>query len=337
MSIWFVRQALMGLRQSGRPVDAVLAAAGIPLRLLDSDQSRVSATSFGALWLAIAAELDDELFGLDSRRMKVGSFALMCRSTVQSPSLQQALALAVQFLNAMLDDVRIELRREPGSLNLCIVDTPRAARPEAFRVFAHETVLIMLHGLMCWLAGRRIPIRGAAFAYAPPAWWAEYRTMYSSELAFDQPCTGIRLDAKIEQAAVVQDETSAREFLREAPHNFIVKFKNPKSCRARIRRRLRTAAPGSWPSFAALAAELDMAASTLHRRLELEGTTFRQIKDALRRDLAIDRLAHSAASVAQIAGELGFAEPSAFHRAFKLWTGLRPGDYRQRALSTPGS
>lgn len=335
VSIWFVRQALMGLRRAGGSADAVLAQAGIPARLLDTDQSRVSATHFGALWLAVAAALDDEFFGLDSRRMKVGSFALLCRSTVLAPKLEQALMLAIQYFNVLLDDSRLELGREGGIVQVRIEDRPGAHRPEAFRVYAHETVLIMLHGLACWLVGRRIAILGAAFSYPAPAWSGEYRSMYSSELAFDQPRTEIRISEKLMQAPVVQDEASAREFLREAPHNFIVKFKDPKSCQARIRRRLRSAAPEVWPSFADLATEMGMAASTLHRKLELEGTSFRHIKDDLRRDLAIDRLAHSAVSVADIAAELGFAEPSAFHRAFKLWTGLRPGDYRQR--SAPAS
>lgn len=331
VSIWFVRQALMGLRQAGRPVDALLARSGIPPRLLEFDQSRVSATHFGALWLAIAADLDDEFFGLDRRRMKVGSFALLCRSTVLAPKLAQALTLAIQYFNVLLDDSRLEMRVDEGLVCISILDHETATRSEAFRVFAHETLLIMLHGLLCWLAGRRIAILRAGFCYPAPAWSAEYRSMYSSELAFEQGRTEVRISERLLAAPVVQDEDSARDFLREAPHNFIVKFKDPKSCQARIRRRLRTAAPDAWPSFAQLATEMDMASSTLHRKLELEGTSFRHIKDALRRDLAIDRLAHSAASVAQIAVELGFAEPSAFHRAFKLWTGLRPGDYRQRS------
>ena len=334
VSIWFVRQALMSVRRAEGPVDALLSRAGIPSRLLDADQSRVSATHFGALWLAVAAELDDEFFGLDSRRMKVGSFALLCRSAVLAPKLEQALMLAIQYFNVLLDDSRLELVREDGVVHLRIEDRADASRPEAFRVFAHETALIMLHGLACWLIGRRITILGASFSYGAPVWSAEYRSMYSSELAFDQPRTEIRISEKLLALPVVRDEAAARDFLREAPHNFIVKFKDPKSCQARIRKRLRSTMPEVWPSFADLAGEMGMAASTLHRKLEIEGTSFRHIKDDLRRDLAIDRLAHSAISVAEIASELGFAEPSAFHRAFKLWTGLRPGDYRQRATTT---
>ena len=336
VSIWFVRQALAGLRRRGHDPARVLEIAAIPESLLASDQSRVSAESFGALWLAIAAELDDELFGLDSRRMKVGSFAVLCRSTAQAPDLRQALLLAVQFFNVVMDDARVALPEDAEHARISIEEQAAAARPAEFAVFAHETVLIMLHGLMCWLIGRRISIHEAAFAYSRPAWWREYQSMYSTELTFDAGRSRIEFDARALDAPVVQDEASVREFLREAPHNFIVKFKDRNSWSARIRRRLRSAPPSEWPDLGAVATELGVAVSTLHRKLDQEDITFREIKDSLRRDLAIDRLTHSGDSVARIATELGFAEPSAFHRAFKLWTGVRPGDYRRARIPAAG-
>ena len=334
VSIWFVRQAVAGLVRHGRSPDPLLRKAGIPSSLLEIDQARISAGSFGALWLGIAAELDDELFGLDTRRMKVGSFAVLCRATALAPSLRPALLLALQFFNLAMDDAKVGLSEvEAGTIQVTIEDLPGRDRPQDARVFAHETVLIMLHGLMCWLIGRRIPIHAAAFAYGRPPWWVEYQSMYSAELEFDAERSSLSLDARVLDAAIHQDEASVREFLREAPHNFIVKFKDRNSWSARIRRRLRNAVPADWPDFGAIAAEFEIASSTLHRKLDFEGISFREIKDALRRDLAIDRLTHSGTSIAQIAEELGFAEPSAFHRAFKQWTGVPPGDYRRRQLA----
>src|SRR5690606_32132358 len=106
--------------------------------------------------------------------------------------------------------------------------------------------------------------------------------------------------------------------------------KNTAGFSALIRRKLRTAARTEWPDFNAFARALHMAPSTLRRRLEDEGQSFQAIKDELRRDLAIHYLCHTSKSVMDISSELGFSESSAFHRAFKKWTGAGPGEYRQR-------
>lgn len=333
VSIWFVRQAVAGLVRHQRDAAPILQAAGIPMALLQVDQARVSAASFGALWLTIAAELDDELFGMDRRRMKVGSFALLCRSMARAADLGDALQLAVQFFNVTMDDARVDVEESGPVARLSMMERQPGQRPSAYAVFAHETVMMMLHGLMCWLVGRRIRIQRAAFPHARPPWWREYQAMFSAELEFDAARSEIAFDARTLAAAPERGEAEVREFLRSAPHNFIVKFRDRNSCSARIRRRMRHTAPTHWPDLPQLAAEMDLALSTLHRRLDQEGTSFREIKDSLRRDLAIDLLTHSQDRVASIAATLGFAEPSAFHRAFKQWTGARPGDYRQRAGS----
>ena len=337
VSIWFVRQALSGLHRHGHDPAPVLRAAGIPSALLELDPARVSAASFGALWLGIAAALDDELFGMDGRRMKVGSFALLSRAMARCPDLGQALQTAAQFFCLSMDDARVTPETGPDQARLVVQECRPAQRPAAYAVFAHETVLMMLHGLMCWLVGRRISLVAATFAHPRPPWWREYRAMFSSELAFDGTASVVQFDARVLAAVPSRSDDEVRAFLRHAPHNFVVKFRDRNSWSARIRRRLRQAEPAHWPDLARLSTEMGVALSTLHRRLDQEGTSFREIRDSLRRDLAIDLLTHSDARVAGIADALGFSEPSAFHRAFKLWTGARPGDYRQRAARTQDS
>ena len=64
------------------------------------------------------------------------------------------------------------------------------------------------------------------------------------------------------------------------------------------------------------------------RHLHQEGSSFLQIKDHWRRDLAISLLAETTLAVAEIARRTGFSEPSTFHRAFKKWTGVQPSAYQ---------
>ncbi|MEV4443287.1 helix-turn-helix domain-containing protein, partial [Streptomyces sp. NPDC049577] len=64
------------------------------------------------------------------------------------------------------------------------------------------------------------------------------------------------------------------------------------------------------------------------RRLRQEGTSYRLLKDQARRDAALSSLAQGAEPIAELAARLGFSEDTAFHRAFRRWTGSTPGAYR---------
>ena len=326
VSIYFVNAAVARLAPPA--CDRALAAAGIPLPLLSAVHARVPAAAFSTLWLAVARELDDEFFGLDSRGMKVGSFALICQAVLACETLDRAIKRMLRGFSLFLDDIHGELQLKDDEAWV-VLHNRMGDDPD--RRFADETFLILVHGLMCWLIGRRLVPRHVAFAQPRPDHAAEYTLMYSQFVSFDAPNTCLRLDAKALSAPVVQSSTTLGQFLRTAPQSVFLKYKNEDSWTARLRKRLRGAAIAqNWPVFEDLAHELGMAPTTLRRRLEAERTSFQAIKDQLRSDLAIDRLCHSNQSVDDIGAELGFADASAFHRAFKRWTGLQPGAYRLR-------
>ena len=79
-----------------------------------------------------------------------------------------------------------------------------------------------------------------------------------------------------------------------------------------------------------IASEVGVEARTLQRKLIKRGTTYQKIFDQVRKELSIYYLERTALGVTEIGLELGYAETSAFCRAFKRWTGLAPGSYRKR-------
>lgn len=336
ISIAFVQEALQGVGRHNLAPEPLLRAAGIPAGLLQSPDARVTPQSFGALWLAIAEALDDEFFGLDSRRMKVGSYALMCRLGLGCERLREAVLRIDEFLNVVLDDTRVALVVDGAEARIVLRELRVDADDEQRRVYAHETLFVLIHGLLCWLVGRRIGIRQARFAYREPTWSREYELIFCPDLIFNCDETAFIFDATSLRARVTQDEGTLQTFLGGAPGNFLLKYRDQTSLSARVRRRLRYARPEAWPSCAQVARELHIGVSSLHRKLEQEGTSFRLIRDELRRDLAIQYLTQSSLNIADIAFAVGFAERSAFHRAFKSWTGVRPGAYRELHLP-PGA
>ncbi len=335
ISICFVEEALVCFRERGLDINALLCQAGISPELLGSSQARVSSRHYGMLWHGIAQTLDDEFFGMDSHGMRAGSFTLLCRALIDADTLERALRRALRFLRLILDDMAGELHCTDGVARIVLSDREERSGGEVMappkRAFAYGTYLLILHGLACWLVGRRIPLIGADFRCPEPAYRAEWQILFSQELAFDQPHSSISFSIDYLALPNIQSERTMKEFLRSAPANFLVKYKNSTSLSAKIRRRLREIPPPVWPDFATLARQFHASEATLRRRLDDEGQSYRSILDDLRRDLAISLLSDSQLAMTDIAVALGFAEPSAFHRAFKKWTGTRPGEYRSAA------
>jgi len=331
ISIHFVQSALHSVEARGHDTSELLLASDIDSALLNSQQSRVTAENFSALWLAVARCLDDEFFGQDSHRMKVGSFAMLCRTLIHCKTLKGALVCMMRFFNLLLDDYHCSLVSDGQYSRMVIEERGKNQEP---RVFGHETLLIMQHGLVCWLVGRRLPVLAASFAYPEPSYSAEYLLMYSSELHFNENVTSLTFDARYLDLPLIQNERTVNAFIRAAPANIVLKYKNNSSFSATIRKTLRAMPSDEWPDFDTFASTLNMTRSTLRRRLDEEGQPFQAIKDQLRRDIAIESLSYHDKSVVEIATELGFAEPSAFHRAFKKWTGMTPGEYRQKLAQT---
>lgn len=83
------------------------------------------------------------------------------------------------------------------------------------------------------------------------------------------------------------------------------------------------------PTVFSVARELHMSARTLARRLEREGTTFSDLLDQLRQELALRYVGHHELAFTEIAFRLGFSHVEAFYRAFKRWTGQTPLTYRR--------
>ena len=335
VSICFVEEALTCIRQRGLDAEALLIQAGISPELLSSPTARVSPRHFGALLQLIAEEIDDEFFGMDTHRMKAGSFTMLCHAIIHSDTLERALLRATRFLHLVLDDLVGELSQDAESAHIVLKDrrsaqaSSHAPHTAASRAFAYGTYMVILHGLACWLVGRRIPISAASFCCEAPRYVDEWRILFSQRLHFSQDLCRISFPVEYVGLPNLQNERTMKEFLRSAPANFLVKYKNSASLAARIRRLLREWPPASWPDFDTLARQLNASPATLRRRLSEEGESYRSITDELRRDLAISLLAETCLSVADVGSELGFSESSAFHRAFKKWTGARPSQYRR--------
>ena len=98
-----------------------------------------------------------------------------------------------------------------------------------------------------------------------------------------------------------------------------------------VRARIIESLPDGLPHQDRIARSLNLSLRNLQRKLNTEGTTFKQLLDETRRELALQYLRGSERPIIEIAFLLGFSEPSNFSRAFRRWTGVSPRQYREGA------
>jgi AraC-like DNA-binding protein len=324
----YVDAALFGARRRGVDTAPLLAAAGIPAEVLADPHARVPADRFGQLVRLLWGALDDETIGFGRVPTKPGTFAWMSMALVHARDLRSALQRAGSFYELFPAGPRIRLD-ERADDDLAVVEFDLADFDDPTR-FATESLLVTWHRFASWLSGRRIELRAAELAYPPPPHALEYELVFGCACRFDAGRTALVVDRKILALPVLQDENSLRDFLRVAPEELMARRDYAGGTAAQVRRIVGQALPYEMPDLDAVAGRLSMSGSSLRRQLRTEGTSFQRIRDQLRRDVAVASLARGDLSIEALAAQLGFSEPSAFHRAFKRWTGATPRSYQAR-------
>lgn len=330
VAIGFVSGIISGLQRSGASQADLLEHAGIAIDLLGDADARVPVARYAALYRLINEKLDDEGFGLFSRPLRRGTFEFLCRGALSAATLEQALDRIARFLRVALDDLEVEIQRTRDTAVIVIEQGQALPVGEPGRVFAFEWLLRMIHGVAAWLVAKPLALSEVAFPYAPPPHAAEYEFVFAPRCTFDAQRLEARFPAAALDLPVRRDEAALSAFLADAPASITTLYRRDRAVALRVRDVLRAALPEAR-SLQQVAKGLFLSPRTLHRRLEEEGTSLRQIREALRRDLACEWLAKTGRPIGHIASDLGFAQPSAFYRAFVGWTRVAPRAFRARS------
>src|SRR5438132_7037775 len=103
--------------------------------------------------------------------------------------------------------------------------------------------------------------------------------------------------------------------------------------RNKVKDTLRRSLAGKRPTLQDVGRELGMGARTLQRRLTDKGIKFQQVVEETRRELAHHYLKQSAVELNETAYLLGYGDANSFFRAFNVWEGTSPGEWRTRHIS----
>jgi AraC-like DNA-binding protein len=324
----YVNAFVDGLALSQADLDLLVRRAGIDARLLALPDARVTQEQFSGLFQLLVTHLDDEMPGLYGRPLRRGTLKILAILMLDASDLATAMRRWQQFDRVLHDDFSFEVRREGALAAIAIRLYPTHARSPRL---VQELHLKLVHGIASWIVGQRLVIERVDFAFPRPHDASEYVYIFPGPVYFDRPATAMYIDAGyLTQPVQNRTRPELRDFLQGAPQNwFFVPFDKTLSSH-RLRSHLESCLHES-SSIQSAALALNCSQRTLARHLSAEGTTFQQVKDVLRRDISVQKLLKTRESIASIARATGFATVSAFHRAFRTWTGSTPLAYRRQA------
>lgn len=319
----FLRDLVGGLPAPGRP--AVLARAGLSAGALDDGGFRASPVTFGRLLRRAIRAGGDEMLGLYHRPVPPGAYARLLHFLVHCPDIATALDEAAEFYR-LFDGARpwtVELSGPVARLRLA----PRDQAQAGSLLYAHM-MLLTIWQTVGWLGRAEAPLRQVLLPTDFAGYAAEARFLFGRAPAFGE-AVGLDWPRRVLAAPVTRRRDEIPAFLRRASGGMTAPGQ-PATIEAQLRLMLAASDPFASLREEEAATRLGLSRQTLSRRLAALGTSFQGIREALRRDRACALLARGDRSIAGIADDLGYSEPSAFQRAFKQWTGLPPGDYRRR-------
>jgi len=332
--IEFTRALLAQARAHQRDVQEILRSARFPfdpLRL-DAQTAFVSREQYSRLAVELILELGDESGGvMPDVQTPVGTTRLIGYSMLNSSTLSAALKRSIEF-NAccrvrhgteIVNELVTDEERKEATLTYLSSDDPDNVQHS---VLCNLAIWIRFCG---WLIGQHIDVTNAGCAGPQPAFMEGIRHFFPCPLTYNQPVNSVTFSARHLDAELIRNESDLAEFLKLAPYYLVIEpLASTLSITHRIRETLGDDFREEMPSFEELTDLLNMSARTLRRRLEKEGTSYQRIKDNARRDVAISMLNRDGMTVSEVAEQVGFSDPSAFHRSFKKWTGQSPGSYR---------
>jgi AraC-like DNA-binding protein len=326
----WVRGVLGMFCDSGIDVARLVPAAGIDPRRLEDPSGRFDADEVSALWQLAVAWSGNPALGLDREAAaRHVNYDIVAYAMASCDTLRTGLQALARYMAVISDAATFELLPE-GDDGWLVLGGTGFARPVPRQRYAYG--LLSLVVICQWVTRRRLVPLAVEFKYPAPPELARYREVFGcGALRFECPENRMRV-AAADLAASVPSRNPAMLALHENVLRERLDALGGSSTSYRVSAEIVRRLHKGEPRREEIAASLAIAERTLQRRLHEENTSFQQLLDDARRELARKYLSEEKYALGEVADLLGFVDQSNFQRASRRWFGEPPGQYRKRVL-----
>jgi AraC-like DNA-binding protein len=312
--------------------EEVYRAVNLNPAILSDPDNRIPFAQLVALYEHAARLTGDDAFGLHiGESSNPELFDVLGYVLVNSPTLGDALNRLVHYHSIWSDGAHFSLDVTGARARLAYeyLDWQGGARRHDC-----EMTLSISVSFARRVTGVAWSPREVSFQHPKPESVAEHRRIFRAPVRFGRPANELIFDSSLLALPIKRADPGLCDILDRQAKELLAKIPREDSLTDRVRGILREALNGGEPKLQTVAHKLGISVRTLQRKLRTEGTSIQDLLDEVRSDLSKSYLREPKLALCEVAYLLGFSEPSAFHRAFRRWTGMTPKAFR-RAQSSP--
>lgn len=311
------------LESSGVDSARILQAAGVPLSMTNDPMRQLPAASVTKLFKACVAVTNNPYFGLTvARFIQVSNLHALGYALAASTTLMEFCHRLQRYFRLVSQAGEIKLVESGGEVMLS-TEMPVSYCAETEDAF---------HGFLV-LAMRRLykaefnPLRVELSHPMPREGGGPYEALFRAPVLFSQPNPMLVLrkaDLEFPLAGACAElaqlnDNLATQYIARLDKQDVVNT---------VRQRIIEYLPSGDCTRDKVASVLCMSPNTLQFKLSERGTTFQDLLEATRKELASSYVRQSSLSITEITFLLGFTDTSNFTRAFKRWEGMSPTRFR---------
>lgn len=316
--------------QRGAQADIVLERARLPATRLEDPDGRIAFVDYVGLVRGAQALAGDTglmlRFGAESGSDGLGILGLIMEASSTMgeafEQMQRYGRLAVE-VECDVDGPRFEL--DATDDGLWAVDQRK--EPNVFPELTELAFARLTCGPRRFLAEPHI--RSVLVTHPAPDHADLYEEIFQCPVRFGAPRNALQLHPEVANWPVAQSSRYVFNVLIERANGLIDDLDSTRTVRGAVEARLLKCLHQGDFGAERIAGEMGISRQTLFRRLKAEGTTYADLLDSLRQQLALQYLLAGKTSINEIAYLVGFSEPSVLTHAFKRWTGMTPSEFRR--------
>lgn len=328
-SINLTRILLKYASGKGIYINEIFHNIGISSSTLENPGKRISAEIFNSIWRAITQKLKDKDFGLHLGESGLSYPAgnMLISIMMNSPTVESAIHKYCRYHNLMADMVIPEVFQS-GEMTYLRWKTISPER----KLHRHhaEAILSMFCSILSNITDEKFKIRKVHLAHPKPPDISEHKRIFCSSILFNQPNNELVFESKQLCSPIFLANHELLIAFEQFAQKSIEKLTTPNTWAYKVVHLLnKILLSGTKPSIGLIANSLTVCTRNLQIKLKEEKTTYQQLLDQVRKEIALNYIRKTGVTIWDITFLLGFSEQSVFNHSFKRWTGYSPGEYRK--------